>query len=173
MLAVADTSLVCAHGWLLPQDGCASCATAGKKPHKGDSVWVADETGRMVALCAECRKAPGDGIHWTAAGTPAEGPSRIGVEEIETGIALDLTAFVTDLVVTLAQGAAFSDLCDVAELYESAAAHDGHAREQLLVEELVGRLATRLPQRGIQALALADEIRRVAAPLVTEQRRGA
>ncbi|MEU0372385.1 hypothetical protein ABZ070_19365 [Streptomyces sp. NPDC006283] len=96
---------------------------------------------------------------------PVDGPYPIQVGKIPTGITLDVTAFVTDLVVELAQGALHSDLCDIAEMYETAAAHDGHAREQLLVEELVDRLATRIPVYGVQCYALADRIRELAEPV--------
>lgn len=109
----------------------------------------------------------------TADHPPVDGPYPIHVGKIPTGITLDITAFVTDLVVELAQGALSSDFQDVIEMYEVAAPHDGHAREQLLVEELVERLATRIPVYGGQCFALADRIRELAEPVAVPSQREA
>lgn len=106
--------------------------------------------------------------------TPVDGPYPITVEQIPTGVTLDIEAFVTALVVDLAQGALAADFLDIVEMYETAAPHDGHARELLLVEELVERLATRIPVYGLQYLTLAGRIRAAAEPIVrTDQQRGA
>lgn len=155
-----DSSLICTHGYLLLVDTCFGCDSAAKKTHKSDPVHVVPTDGSpTVVRCRQCGQPASHGAHWTEAGAVVDGPYAIGVEGDENGLALDVTAFVTDLVIDLAQGAKHADLCDIAEMYESPAPHDGSSPEQLLVEELVERLATRIPVCPDRGVTLADDIR--------------
>ncbi|WP_329032207.1 hypothetical protein OIE71_04510 [Streptomyces sp. NBC_01725] len=163
--------LLCVHGYLLAQDQCHHCETAAKKPHTSDPV-IVDAGATSQMLCGECGTRPGDAVHWTAEGTPVVGPPTVSVEQTDDGAALDVTDFVTGLVLSLAQGQ-FEDLAAIAELYETAAPHDGHAREQLLVEELVEQLGTRISVSGVRAAEMSTELRRAADAALVEQRRGA
>lgn len=163
--------LLCAHGLLLAQDQCTDCDTAAKMPHKSDVVAVVVGSITQV-LCGECGTRPGDAVHWTDQGTPVAGPPTVSVEQTDGGAALDITDFVTTLVVALAQGH-FEALADIAEMYETAAPHDGHAREALLVEELVEQLGTRIPVSGVRAAEMSTELRRAADAALVEQQRGA
>ncbi|WP_405674804.1 hypothetical protein OG292_03000 [Streptomyces sp. NBC_01511] len=163
--------LLCAHGYLLVQDQCHDCEIVAKMPHKSDAVVVV-ANGVSQVLCGECGTRPGDAVHWTVEGTSVVGPPTVSVEQTDGGAALDVTEFVTTLVVALAQGH-FEDLADIAEMYETAAPHDGHAREQLLVEELVEQLGTRIPVSGVRAAEISTELRRAADAALIEQQRGA
>ncbi|MFF2189294.1 hypothetical protein [Streptomyces sp. NPDC058155] len=160
--------LLCVHGLLLAQDLCDGCQIAAKTTHKSDAVVVVTGDVSQV-LCGECGTTPGSAVHWTAEGTPVDGPPKISVEQTVGGAALDLTDFVTGLVLSLAQGQ-FEELAAIAELYETAAPHDGHAREQLLVEELVEQLGTRIAVSGVRAAEMSTELRRAADAALVEQR---
>jgi hypothetical protein len=162
------------HGFLLLVDSCLACERAAKSKHTPEIVQVIlSDAAQPVRRCLQCGRPAGDSSHWTVEGTPVDGPYAIHIEDIPTGVTLDVSAFVTDLVVELAQGALASDFLDIVEMYESAAGHDGHAREQLLVEQLVERLRTRIPVYGTQGVRLADSIRAGSLRALSEQQRGA
>lgn len=104
---------------------------------------------------------------------PVDGPFRISVEPIPTGVTLDVGAFVQHVVQDVVEallldssyGERFDALLDLQP-------QDPHRPERSLpVEELVADLVavagTKLPVYGLQALALAGRIEQLAAPVVS------
>jgi hypothetical protein len=158
----------CTHGRLITVDACFGCDKAAKTPHKSDMEWVRPLDGKPAfQRCRECGQPAGHASHWTETGQPVDGPYTVTVGETDSVVSLDVTAFVTDLVTTLAQGALAADFCDLIDMYETASTHDGHDREQMLVERLVEALPTRLPLYPARAAALADEMRGLALRLMS------
>ncbi|BDH04858.1 hypothetical protein [Streptomyces seoulensis] len=106
--------------------------------------------------------------------TPVDGPFRITVESIPTGVTLDVEAFVqhvvTDVVTALLTDDHFADR--LGDLYEAlpvdphAVLRPGDLGFESLVADLVAVAGTKLPVYGRQGLALADRIRRLAAVAV-------
>ncbi|MET9142391.1 hypothetical protein [Streptomyces sp. NPDC004042] len=102
---------------------------------------------------------------------PVDGPFRISVESIPTGVTLDVGAFVQHVVHDVVEalrsdeslGERFDALLDMRP-------QDAHRPERSLpVEELVADLVavvgTKLPVYGVQALRLAGRIEALAAPV--------
>lgn len=106
--------------------------------------------------------------------TPVDGPFRITVEPIPTGVTLDVEAFVqhvvTDVVNALLTDDTFADR--LGDLYEAlpadphAVLRPGDLRVESLVADLVAVAGTKLPVYGRQGLALADRIRQFATQAV-------
>ena len=165
----------CVHGQGLLAGACLPCGRAAKSKHAAEIVRVEipEADGRSVRRCLQCGRPGSDVAHWTAEGAPVDGPYAIHVEGTPTGVTLDVSAFVTDVVVALAQGALAADFLDVVDMFETPAGHDGHARERLLVEQLVERLQTRIPVYGTQGVRLAESIRSASLRALSEQQREA
>jgi hypothetical protein len=105
--------------------------------------------------------------------TPVTGPHPIHVDRTPMGVTLDVSAYLRDVILDLIR--------DEAEALEDIAEWDGHAararindgnddshaahERDALVEELVERLAPRLPVYGREVHALADRLRQSAGPV--------
>jgi hypothetical protein len=106
--------------------------------------------------------------------TPVDGPFRITVEPIPTGVTLDVESFVQHVV----QGVIKALLNDevIGERFDALFARqsqDPYVPERSLpVEELVADLVavvgTKLPVYGLQALRLSGWIERLATPTISE-----
>ncbi|MFD5031661.1 hypothetical protein ACFWM0_14785 [Streptomyces sp. NPDC058405] len=113
--------------------------------------------------------------------TPVNGPFRIHVDPTPTGAALDISHYLTALVLTLAQAAdedgpgVLAELVNIAELDRSAR-HQGidspatHERDACVEEFLKGLSAGELPVYGAQVMRLADRLREIAAPKAVSSR---
>ena len=96
---------------------------------------------------------------------PVDGPFRISVEPIPTGVTLDVEGFVQHVV--------HGEVADRLDALYDAQPRDPHAIErpgdlpfESLVADLVAIASTKLPVYGLQALALAGRIEQLAAPAV-------
>lgn len=105
--------------------------------------------------------------------TPVDGPFRITVEQIPTGVTLDVTPFVQHVVEDVVKALLtdrFADRLDA--LYEprprdpNAVEQPGDLPFESLVADLVDVVSTKVPVYGLQALALAGRIEQLAAPTV-------
>lgn len=107
----------------------------------------------------------------TSPNVPVDGPFRITVEPLPTGVALDVEGFVHHIVQgvveTLLRDDAYADR--LGELYE-ALPSDPHLIAlpsdlpvEQFVADLVAVVGTRLPVYGLQALRLAGRIEQAAA----------
>jgi len=105
---------------------------------------------------------------------PVDGPFRITVEPLPTGVTLDVEPFVQHVVQTvvetLLRDDAYADR--LAELYE-ALPGDPHLVQlpsdlpvEQFVADLVAVTGTRMPVYGVQALRLAGRIEQVAQSAV-------
>lgn len=107
---------------------------------------------------------------------PVDGPFRMYVEPLPTGATLDVSHYLSAVLLNLAEAAAedgpgvLADLVNIAELARSAAAqgsdsHAAHERDER-VDELLAEVADegRIPVYGVQVLRLADRLRDFAAP---------
>ncbi|WP_028814460.1 hypothetical protein [Streptomyces flavidovirens] len=117
--------------------------------------------------------------------TPVTGPFRISVDMLPTGVALDVSHYLSTLVLALAQAAeedgegVLADLVNIAELDRSAghqgidsgATHERDARVQDLLDELVD--GGKVPVYGQQVLRLAERLRVLAAPKAVPSQREA
>lgn len=108
----------------------------------------------------------------TSPTVPVDGPFRITVVPLPTGVALDVEGFahhiVQGVVETLLRDDTYADR--LGELYE-ALPGDPHLIAlpsdlpvEQLVADLVAVVGTRLPVYGLQALRLAGRIEQAAAP---------
>lgn len=105
---------------------------------------------------------------------PVTGPHPIAVDPIPGGATLDVSAYLTTVVLALVrdEAAALDEITELDELSPHADSHAAHERDAL-VEELVERLAPRLPVYGRAVHALADRLRSAAGPVrVPAQREG-
>ncbi|MGW2742329.1 hypothetical protein [Streptomyces sp. NPDC001450] len=106
--------------------------------------------------------------------TPVDGPYRITVEPIPTGVTLDVEPFV-DAVVTDVLKALLTDrFADRLDALYEAQARDPHLIErpadlpfESLVADLVCEVRTKLPVYGLQALRLAYRIEELAKPAIS------
>jgi hypothetical protein len=109
--------------------------------------------------------------------TPVDGPFRITVEPLPTGVTLDVETFVQHVVhgviEALLRDDAFADR--LGALYE-AQARDPHLVErpgdlpvESLVADLVAVVGTKMPVYGLQAFRLAGRIEQLAAPAVAAE----
>ena len=105
---------------------------------------------------------------------PVDGPYRITVEPIPTGVTLDVEPFVqrvvTDVIERLLTDA-FADR--LAALYDMQA-RDPHLIERPqdlpfegLVDDVTAVVRTRMPVYGLQALRLAGRIEQLATPSIS------
>lgn len=103
--------------------------------------------------------------------THTYGPDRIAVAAIPGGATIDVSTYLTRVILALINDEAGA-LYDIADLDESAAhyrshgnddSHAAHERDAL-IEELVERLAPRLPVYGAEVSGLAVLLREIAAP---------
>lgn len=106
---------------------------------------------------------------------PVTGPFRIGVTALPTGAELDLTHYLSTLVLSLAQAAdedgegVLDELREIADLDRSAGhqgidSHATHERDELVQQFLDGLSAGSVPVYGEQVLRLAEALRRTVAP---------
>lgn len=108
-------------------------------------------------------------ILWRIFRRPAvTGPERIYIRRIPTGVLLDVEHYLTRVLTTIADDEEL-----LALLLEFAAdrakpkKHNGHAPEQLRLEQLVRAVGYELPVYGKRVAALADRLRALApAPAV-------
>ena len=105
--------------------------------------------------------------------TPVDGPYRITVESIPTGVTLDVEPFVQGVVEDVIEALLTDTFADrLAELYDAqprdphAIERAGELRFESLVADLVETVSTRMPVYGLQALRLAGRIEQLAAPAV-------
>lgn len=96
------------------------------------------------------------------------GPYRVYVRRTPTGAMLDVEAYLTATLTTIADNPDLLDLLmEIAEDRGQAREHDGWEPEELLVEKLTAALGYELPLYGPAVAALADRLRAVApAPAV-------
>ncbi|MER6103645.1 hypothetical protein ABT115_15305 [Streptomyces sp. NPDC001832] len=108
--------------------------------------------------------------------TPVTGPFRISVDATPTGAALDMSHYLSTLILALAQAAdedgpsVLDDLQRIAELdrsarhqgIDSAATHERDERVSDLLDELVD--GGSVPVYGAQVLRLAEALRVVSGP---------
>ncbi|MEU0675426.1 hypothetical protein ABZ330_21545 [Streptomyces sp. NPDC006172] len=107
--------------------------------------------------------------------TPVDGPYRITVEPIPTGVTLDVEPFVQrvvhDVIKALLADDGYADR--LAELYEAQERdpflieRPGDLPFESLVADLVAVAGGKLPVYGLQALRLAGRIEQLAVPVVT------
>lgn len=109
--------------------------------------------------------------------TPVDGPFRISVEPIPTGVTLDVEAFVSTVVTDVVEKLLTDQYADRLDALHEAQPRDRHAAERAadlpfesLVADLVAEVSTRMPVYGLQALALAGQIEELAAPAVAALR---
>ncbi|MEV5977551.1 hypothetical protein [Streptomyces sp. NPDC052114] len=117
--------------------------------------------------------------------TPVDGPFRIGVDAIPTGVGLDVSHYLTAVILGIAQAAdedgeqLLDDLRDIAALARSAAVQgsDSHAAHER--DEEVARLLAEvaddgvIPVYGDQAARLRDRLAVLTAPRPVPGQRGA
>lgn len=106
---------------------------------------------------------------------PVTGPFRIGVTALPTGADLDLSHYLSTLVLSLAQAAdedgkgVLDELCEIAALDRSAGhqgidSHATHQRDELVQEFLDSLCAGAVPVYGEQVLRLAEALRKTVLP---------
>ncbi|MBT2508870.1 hypothetical protein J7I98_23875 [Streptomyces sp. ISL-98] len=106
---------------------------------------------------------------------PVDGPYRIYVDSLPTGATIDVSHYLTAILLNLAHAAEedgeslLSELVDIAELNRSAAHQgpDSHAAHQrdVQVAELLAEVADdgRIPVYGAQVMRLADRLQSIGA----------
>jgi hypothetical protein len=119
--------------------------------------------------------------------TPVDGPFRIHVEPLPTGATLDMTHYLTSVLLNLASAAEedgeglLSELVHIAECARQAAhqgsdSHAAHERDER-VADLLAEFADegRVPVYGGQVLRLAARLHAIGTPkaVPTQQRRTA
>ncbi|MEU6057939.1 hypothetical protein [Streptomyces sp. NPDC047097] len=112
--------------------------------------------------------------------TPVDGPFAITVTPVPAGVALDVTPFLTAILLTLAAAVAedpdgmLDDLREIADLARSATHQgaDSHARHELdeRMQRLLAEVADDgcMPVYGQQVHRLADSLLRTAGPRAVE-----
>lgn len=116
--------------------------------------------------------------------TPVDGPFRIHVDPTPTGATLDISHYLTALILTLAQAAdedgpgVLDELVNIAELDRSARhqgidSHATHERDACVEAFLKPLSAGELPVYGAQVMRLADRLRAIAAPKAVPSQREA
>lgn len=105
---------------------------------------------------------------------PVDGPYRITVEPIPTGVTLDVEAFVSHVVTDVVEKLLTDEYADRLDALHEAQPRDPYAIErpadlpyEHLVEDLVREVRTKLPVYGLQALRLAGRIEQLAAPAIS------
>lgn len=116
---------------------------------------------------------------------PVDGPFRIYVDALPTGATLDMSHYLTAVLLNLAAAAeedgagVLADLVNIAELARSAQSqgsdsHAAHERDER-VEALLAEVADegKVPVYGAQVLRLANRLRDIGAPKAVPQARRA
>ena len=105
--------------------------------------------------------------------TPVDGPYRITVEPIPTGVTLDVEPFVAGVVADVVEKLLGDEYADRLDALHELQPRDPHVIErpsdlpfESLVADFVAELRPRLPVSGLQALRLAGRIEQLAAPAV-------
>ena len=117
--------------------------------------------------------------------TPVDGPFRIHVEAIPAGATLDMSHYLTSVLLNLASAAEedgaglLAELVHISECARQAAhqgsdSHAAHERDER-VAELLAEVADegRVPVYGGQVLRLAARLSAIAAPKAVPGQRGA
>ena len=117
--------------------------------------------------------------------TPVDGPFRIHVEAIPAGATLDMSHYLTSVLLNLASAAEedgeglLAELVHIAECARQAAhqgsdSHAAHERDEQ-VERLLAEVADegRVPVYGGQVLRLAERLRAIGTPKALPGQRGA
>lgn len=101
----------------------------------------------------------------STARTPVDGPHPIHVYPAPCGATVDVSAYLRDVIFALVrdEAAALGEIAEWDELSPGMDSHIAHERDEL-VEQLIDRLAPRLPVYGAQVWALADRLRELAHP---------
>lgn len=106
--------------------------------------------------------------------TPVDGPYRITVEPLPTGVTLDVEPFVQRVVADVVEALLRDEFADRFDALHEPQASDPHAVErptdlrfEQLVADLVAAVSTRMPVYGLQALRLAGRIEQLAAPAIS------
>lgn len=109
----------------------------------------------------------------TSKNTPVDGPYRITVESIPTGVTLDVEAFVQHVVADVIEQLLTVEYADRLDAVHEARPGDRYKIErstdlpfEQLVEDLVRVVRTKLPVYGLQTLRLAGRIEQLAAPAI-------
>lgn len=110
----------------------------------------------------------------TTPNTPVDGPYRITVEPLPTGVTLDVEPFVQRVVADVVEALLRDEFADRLDALYEQRPRDRHAIEQpgdlpfeQLVADLVAEVSTRMPVYGLQALRLAGRIEQLAAPAIS------
>lgn len=109
----------------------------------------------------------------TRKNTPVDGPYRITVEPIPTGVTLDVEHFASKLVADVVEALLTDKYADRLDALHELQPRDPHVIErpadlpfEQLVEDLVREVRTKLPVYGLQALRLAGRIEQLATPAI-------
>jgi hypothetical protein len=109
----------------------------------------------------------------TRQNTPVDGPYRITVEPIPTGVTLDVEHFVSKVVADVVEKLLTDKYADRLDDLHEPRPRDPHKIErpadlrfEQLVEDLVSEVRTKLPVYGLQTLRLAGRIEQLAAPAI-------
>ncbi|MFF7171136.1 hypothetical protein [Streptomyces pseudovenezuelae] len=109
----------------------------------------------------------------TSTHTPVDGPYRITVEPIPTGVTLDVEHFVSKVVADVVEKLLTDEYADRLDDLHEARPRDPHVIERSadlpfehLVEDLVREVRTKLPVYGLQTLRLAGRIEQLATPAI-------
>ncbi|HZF92022.1 hypothetical protein [Streptomyces sp.] len=107
------------------------------------------------------------------------GPYRLYVRRIPTGALLDVEHYLTHVLTTIADDEELlALLLEFADERGVQRGHDGHAPEQLLLEQIADAVGYELPVYGGEVTALADRLRALAperpavAPIHGQRREG-
>lgn len=110
----------------------------------------------------------------TRKNTPVDGPYRITVEPIPTGVTLDVEHFASKLVADVVEALLTDKYADRLDALHELQPRDPHVIErpadlpfEQLVEDLVREVRTKLPVYGLQALRLAGRIEQLATPAIS------
>lgn len=106
--------------------------------------------------------------------TPVDGPYRITVESIPSGVTLDVEPFVANVVADVIEKLLTDEFADRLDALHEPQQRDPHAierprdlRTESLVADLVAEVRTKLPVYGLQALRLAGRIDTLGAAAVS------
>lgn len=106
--------------------------------------------------------------------TPVDGPYRISVEPIPTGVTLDVEHFVSKVVADVIEAVLTDEYADRLDALHEPQPHNPYRIErpsdlrfEQLVADLVKEVRTKLPVYGLQALRLAGRIEQLAAPAIS------
>ncbi|MFD5838182.1 hypothetical protein ACFWHV_32235 [Streptomyces collinus] len=105
--------------------------------------------------------------------TPVDGPYRISVEPIPTGVTIDVEHFVSRVVADVVEAVLTDEYADRLDALHEPQQRDPHMIErpsdlrfEQLVADLVREVRTKLPVYGLQTLRLAGRIEQLATPAI-------